>query len=243
MSGPLCDKCSIQAGGVFRCLGARHMALLIGERTAHQYEAGERIYFEGNPALAVYCIQRGKVKLSRLLPGGDEHVIGLRGAGDLIGYRCLLTSRTYCVTAEAYEPTVACAIPREVFRELLRDSNELAHALLLRLAMDSVASEDLLMSRALELVRTRLARFLVSRIPPGSREAARDIVIPLGLRREEIAHLIDTTPATLSRTLQALTRKGVIEPRRADIRVLNVAALERIARVGNEPEGRSGMRV
>ena len=135
-------------GGVFRCLSARHLTLLIGECTAHQYQTGERLYFEGNAALAVYCIQRGKVKLSRMLPGGDEHVIGLRGAGDLIGYRCLLTSKTYCVTAETDEETVACAIPREVFLELLRDSNELAHALLMRLAADSAASEELLMSRA-----------------------------------------------------------------------------------------------
>ena len=91
-------------------------------------------------------------------------------------------------------------------------------------------------------MRTRLARFLVSRIPPGSRGAARDVVVPLALRREEMAHLIDTTPATLSRTLQSFARKGVIEPRRADIRVIDVAALERIARVTLESENRSGIR-
>jgi CRP/FNR family transcriptional regulator len=199
-------------------------------RVPHAYQPGQHLYFQGNPALAVYCIHQGLVKLSRLVPGGDEHVIGTRSAGDVIGYRAVLTGRHYHVSAEPLENTIACAIPRDAFLELLRENTEVAQALLVRLCRDSLATEKQILTRALERVRTRLARFLLqgTLARTGARGSG---VVTLQLSREEIAHMIDTTPATLSRTLRTLVDRGVLELDRHEIRVLDVAALERMARL------------
>jgi CRP/FNR family transcriptional regulator, polysaccharide utilization system transcription regulator len=231
MIHPQCEQCSSQAGGAFASLDARHRPRLLAARVPHAYQPGQHLYFQGNPALAVYCIHQGLVKLSRLVPGGDEHVIGTRSAGDVIGYRAVLTGRHYHVSAEPLENTLACAIPREAFLELLRENPEVAYALLVRLSRDSLATEKQILTRALERVRTRLARFLLQGIPAASAGARGSPVITLQLSREEIAHLIDTTPATLSRTLHALAERGVLEPDRHQIRVLDPAALERMARL------------
>lgn len=238
MASSVCNRCSAPARGLFSSLRPQQVARLISVRVAHTYEPGQQLCFQGNPALAVYCIQQGRFKLSRLDRGGEEHVIGTRGAGDLIGHRAVLTAATYRSTAESLSRSIACAIPRETFLELLRDSPELTFALTVRLASDSLATEDLLLARSLDLVRTRFARFL-SQLPARPGEGRVPVIVPLPFKREEIARLIDTTPATLSRTLHALTQRGVLEPRGRDIRVLDVAALERIARPASDSDARS----
>ena len=234
-----CDKCSAPARGLFFSLRPQQVARLTAARVAHTYEPGQQLCFQGNPALAVYCVQQGRFKLSRLDRGGEEHVIGTRGAGDFIGHRAVLTAAPYRSTAQALGRSIACAIPRETFLELLRDSPELALALAVRMAGDSLASEELLMARSLERVRTRFARFLLAQLSARPREAGGPVIVPLSFKREEIARLIDTTPATLSRTLHVLTERGVLEPRGREIRVLDLAALERIARPASDSDARS----
>jgi CRP/FNR family transcriptional regulator len=227
----MCDKCSAQNGGLFSSLGMKHMTRLVNSRVPHAYQPGQHLYFQGNPALAVYCIHQGKIKLTRLVSGGDEHVMGTRGAGDVIGYRAVLAGRHYRVSAEPLEPTIACAIPRETFLELLGDNAEFTFALLVRVCSDTLRAEEQIMTRALERVRTRLARFLLQGVPAAQRGSREIAVVSLQLSREEIAQLIDTTPETLSRTLHALAERGVLAPDRHLIRVLDLPALERIARL------------
>jgi CRP-like cAMP-binding protein len=124
------------------------------------------------------------VKLARMTPGGEEHVVGTRGPGDVLGYRAVLTGKRYRLSAEPLERTIACAIPREPFLELLRDHPELQFALLIRLSRDSLRAEEHLLTRA-------------------------------------------------------LAERGVLEPDRHEIRVIDLPALKRLARLEPSSDTRS----
>jgi len=200
-------------------------------RVPHAYEPGQHLYLQGNPALAVYCLRQGKVKLSKLMSGGSEHVIGMRGPGSLLGYRAVLTNRDYRVSAVPIERTIACAIPREAFLDLVHEDHALTSALLIRLAGESIASEERMLARTIQRARTRIARFLLERVPADSVGTRQPVVIPLRMRREELALLIDTTRETLSRTLHALTERGILETHGRDLRIIDMPALVRLSRL------------
>ncbi len=227
---PPCASCTARTCGLFGCLTSRQLARLEEGKTSHAYNSGQPVYYEGNAALAVYCILEGRIKLWRTTQNGDEFVLGTRSSGELMGYRAVLCGSDYAVTAEPLERSVVCAIPREAFVCLVRESPALALGLLSLLAVQSLTREDQLVARNLDPVRRRTARYLLELAPPGAEPSPSPLRLQVPLKRGEMAHLIGTTPETLSRTLHVFAARGIVELERHEIRVLDMERLQRIAR-------------
>jgi CRP/FNR family transcriptional regulator len=223
-----CTRCPAHAGGLFCGLSPAKLANLMQERSARDHAIGETIFYEGNAALAVFCVGSGQVKLTRAGPHGDPHVIATRGAGDLLGCRAVLAGGLYTVTAEPLRPSRVCMIPRASFIETVREDAALAFGILTRMARMTIESEDQLMMRSVEHVRQRTARYLLGIAPDCP------VAYPLELSgllpRHEMAQLIGTTTETLSRTLHVLAMRGILEVDRDRIVVKDPEALRRVAR-------------
>lgn len=224
-----CSECRAYPWSAFACLTERQLARLSDARTLRAYDPGQPVQYEGNPALAVYCIRQGQIKIWRLGHSGEQLVIGTRGPGDLIGYRTAIARRPCPVTAEPLERSFVCAIPRETFMDLVNESAPLCRELLSRMAVTSLKTESRLLERAHDLVRQRVARYLVQLLPDGPEEARPPHRLVMSMGREDMAHLIGTTPETLSRTLRAFADRGILELDRQEIRVLDLDVLRRIA--------------
>ena len=225
----ICSECSTCARGLFGCLTESQLARLMESRSSHSYAPGQPLFYEGNPAFAVYCIREGLIKLWRSGHNGDQHVIQTQGKGDLVGSREVFARRPYAVTAEPLGPFIACTIPGETFISLVQENHALANGLLRKLAVETIETEDTIVARALYHVRQRTARFLLHLAPADAGAANQPLVIRLPWRREEMAHLIGTTPETLSRALHAFAAQQVLEIRRREIRLLDIASLRRTA--------------
>ena len=191
----LCTRCPAHADGVFACMSNARHDQLMRDTTARDHDSGETIFYEGNPALAVYCVAAGHIKLTRTGPHGDAHVVATRGVGDLLGCRAVLARGLYTVSAEPLRPSRVCAIPRESFLEAVRGDAALAFAVLTRMARMTIESEDNLMTRSMEHVRQRTARYLLGLVP-GTNHSGHFEIYGL-LPRHEMAQLIGTTPETL----------------------------------------------
>ena len=89
-----------------------------GQAVEQIYERGQTIFKEQSASIAVYAIQKGRVKLYRTDNHGNRQVISLLGAGDIVGLRSLLANETHAVTAEAIEPTSICVVPRKKLLEM-----------------------------------------------------------------------------------------------------------------------------
>lgn len=223
-----CTHCPAHTGGLFSGLPAAKLATLMHERSAREYSVGETIFYEGNVALAVYCVATGQIKLTRAGPHGDPHVIATRGAGDLLGCRAVLAGGLYTVTAEPLRPTRVCMIPRASFIETVRDDATLAFSVLTRMARLTIESEDQLMARSVEHVRQRTARYLLGLAPAAHADGQLELAGLLP--RHDMAQLIGTTTETLSRTLHMLAMRGILELDRDRIIVRDPEALRRVAR-------------
>jgi CRP-like cAMP-binding protein len=225
-----CADCPARARGLFACLTRAQLDRLVSSRFAHAYSPLRAPYHEGTPSLAVFCVRAGEFKLWRSTPGGGQHVLGTRGPGDLMGYRAVLADRPYAVTADPLGPAVACTIPRDTFLDLARENSEFTFALLRRLAGDSIENEDRLVADSIANARQRTARYLMRLVRRDAAGSAPPFRLPLSFKREELAHLVGTTPETLSRTLHGFAKRGIIGFEGREILVTDLAALTRIGR-------------
>jgi CRP-like cAMP-binding protein len=196
-------------------------------QTWRTYEPGQPIYYEATPAFAAFHVEEGLVKIWRMGHAGDQHVLGLRGPGDVLGYRAVIYAGPYAVTAEPLERTIAATIPREVFVGLVRDDPRLAFRLLEVMAQRTLETEDRLLARVLDSVIKRTARVLLALgrehgAPPGR-------ATHLPRKREDLARLIGTTPETLSRTLHSLAARGILDLSNREIHVRDMDSLRRLA--------------
>lgn len=235
---PHCTSCPARAKGVFALLTGANLLKFDRRKFAHRYDRGQVIFYEGNPPLALYCIQSGVVKLYKSGVSDDRVAIRLLGPGEVLGYRAILAGELYAATAEAVEKTVVCAIAREAFEELLHDDADTAFRFIAKLAKELRVSEDELVSRTRMTARQRTARFLVwvlDTLQTGSRGKTR---IALPLLREEIAQMIGATPETLSRVLREFAADRILRVDRKTIAVLNRRALRKAAEAPDRPPGR-----
>ncbi len=227
-----CKICGDNEESIFCGLAGEHLERLEREKSVRRYERGETVFYEGSAVLAIYLVCTGLLKLYKTGRRREQLVIRLLGPGDITGYRALLAGEPYAGTAEAVEPSTICAVSKETFLGLLRESPQLSLALLAKMAKEMRSSEEHMVAMAQESVRQRTARLLLflhggqvgklEKYKPGE-----PVEVPL--LHKEMAEMIGTTPETFSRTLHALARRGIIRLTRSKIFIENPAALETIS--------------
>ena len=225
---PHCTACAARTRGLFSSLTGAQLLKLDRSKTSHEYSRGQVIFYEGNPPLAVYCISSGAVKLYKTGRGNTKVAIRLLGAGETLGFRAVIAREPYAATAEALEKTTVCAIPKEIFDEVIRSDTDTAFQLIGKLAAELRISEDEFVSRVQLSAKQRVARFLLwtlERLQTSSKEPNR---IALPLLRVEIAQMVGTTPETLSRVLGELSDSRILKLERKSILVTNPRALRRL---------------
>jgi hypothetical protein len=58
-------------------------------RTVAEYSKNEMVFAQGDPANAVFYIQKGKIKLTIVSNAGKEAIVAILGVGDFVGEGCL----------------------------------------------------------------------------------------------------------------------------------------------------------
>jgi len=87
--------------------------------TRQEFSQGSALYRQGASAAGIYLVETGAVRM--LLSAGEDQnqLLGVVGAGTLLGLSDSMAGQHYRVTAEAEEPTTAAFISREAFLEFL----------------------------------------------------------------------------------------------------------------------------
>jgi CRP/FNR family transcriptional regulator, cyclic AMP receptor protein len=77
------------------------LATVNGGRTISKYRKDQIIFSQGNPADAVFYIQKGKVKITVVSEQGKEAVVAILGPGEFCGEGCLTGQPRRMATAVA----------------------------------------------------------------------------------------------------------------------------------------------
>ncbi len=173
--------------------------------TTRRLNAGETLFYEGDPAQHVFTITEGTLKLYKLLSDGRRQITGFLLPGDFLG---LASSASYVSSAEAVTPLTICRFPRRQFMQLLEELPQLEKELLARASSELAEAQDRMLLLGRKTARERLASFLL-RLADRRRPCAPE-TIALSMSRADIADYLGLTIETVSRTFTSLKTDGII---------------------------------
>ncbi len=224
---PACDMCNNEKK-VFCSLSQLELGELSINKKNFQYKKGEEIFQEGNYPHGLFCIYSGIVKLSKRGNEGKDQIIRFAKKGDILGYRSMLAKQMYSTTATAMDEVLICQIPIQNFETLLRSSNKLCMKTIELLSNDLKRSENQVLSVSQKRVADRLAEALLSlKNKFGLKEDNQTLNVKI--TRREIGEMAGITTATTIRTLSDFNKDRIIALHNKDIKLLNIAELERFA--------------
>ena len=226
-----CPDCESRMLGVFCKLPSPALEEFNHHKTTNNYKKGQIIFYEGNQAFGIFCVQSGRIKLYKSGLDGRPQIVRLAGPGDLLGYRSLFAGEPYHATAEALEDSSICCIDKSAFFSVLKKHPDLGFDLLRKLSKELRVAEDLATSIAQKSARERMAELLLMlQEAYGSRDQL-GVTLQLHLSREEMAEMIGTTQETAIRLLSEFKKKKMIQVKEREITILNSKALLETAKL------------
>jgi CRP/FNR family transcriptional regulator, polysaccharide utilization system transcription regulator len=207
---PDCEHCQARQSNPMRNLSSEQIEELSQCKLAHHYKPGQIIFYEGNRPFGVYCLEKGKVKLTKFTPDGKSYITRLVKAGDLLGYRSFLTNEPYSATAEVIEEATICFLDRNIFLQSLRQNPTFSLEMLEQLGSDLKTAEDKARDLAYKSVPERLAELLFTLKDSFGEDTPEGVRLDVRLTREELASMLGTTIETTVRNLTRLKEKELI---------------------------------
>jgi len=190
---------------LYRRLSEEDRHKLAGVSDVRSYAKGTRIFHEGDPPEVLHTIDRGRVKVVKLLPGGKEVILEILGAGDPLGAVAVYEARPYPASAVALEDCEMIVVRRAAFFALLETSPTLVRGLLNGLSFRLIELTRRIAEVSGSRVETRLARVLLMLADRMGTPHGSGVFVPLALSRQELADLAGTTIET---TIRIMSRWG-----------------------------------
>ncbi|HWO27627.1 MAG TPA: Crp/Fnr family transcriptional regulator [Candidatus Acidoferrum sp.] len=173
-----------------------------------QYRDKQKIYSQGEPALTLFYIQHGGVRLSTRTKGQPSAVTAILGVHDFFGEVCLAGYPLRMSTAVAMTASTIRTIKKAKMLQLLNKRNKASNALIgyllasLKKYRDHVA--DLLISNA----EQRLARILL-RLARLEKAGSGPVEIPI-VSHQILAEMVGTTRPRVNLFMNRFRKLGYI---------------------------------
>jgi CRP-like cAMP-binding protein len=191
-----------------------------------EYEPGQLVLLEGEPAVGLYIVQSGWLKVTKYALDGREQTLQYLASGDAFNAISVFTEGTNPATVTALEKSVIYLVTRQVMLRLLDAHPEMAQFVIRDLAGRVLHLISLVEDLSLRTLEGRLARLLL--------EQAEDqkVVRRRWATQSEMASRLGTVPDVINRVLRKLVDEGLIRVSRSQIDLLDPAGLE--AKAGTE---------
>ncbi len=227
----ICEQC-----GIYRlCLP---MGLSSGDldqlddiiKRSRPLKKGEYIFREDEAFGAIYALRSGSIKSFILDERGDEHVIGFKMPGDLVGLSGISGSH-YRNSAVALETSSVCEIPFTQLEELGKEVQGLSHHLIeimskeiqeehQKVAMCSKMPAD---ARLASVIQTLSQRFKERGFSASE--------FHLSMSRNDIANMLGLAVETISRLFTQFQEQGILSVDRKHIRIIDSQKLADLIRM------------
>jgi CRP/FNR family cyclic AMP-dependent transcriptional regulator len=185
------------------------LATIAREGTTVHYNRGQVLFSQGDPADAVFSIQKGKVKVTVLSKQNKEAVIAILTVGDFVGESCLVGQpQVRMATASAISDCSIARLAKPAMMRLLRDDNEFARLVLSYVLTRNMRIEEDLIDQLFNSSEKRLARVLLLLANFG-KEGAPGGAIP-EISQETLAGLVGTTRSRVSFFMNRFRKLGFI---------------------------------
>jgi CRP/FNR family transcriptional regulator, nitrogen oxide reductase regulator len=207
---PVIDPALLASLDLFRGLSAESLGQLVRLAHPRQYESGSFLFYQEDPAGAMFVLTRGRVRLTQLSTDGQQVILRYILPQEAFAVVAALSGAYYPASAEAVEDSAALAWERDSLERLMQETPPLALNAMRILAGRVQEFQDRLREMATERVERRVARALLRLVRQSGRQIPEGVLIDFPITRQDLAEMTGTTLYTVSRTLSAWEAQGII---------------------------------
>ncbi|MEM9053517.1 MAG: Crp/Fnr family transcriptional regulator, partial [Bacteroidota bacterium] len=220
-----CNQCKSHHRSLFNSLEESNLDSVDLAKSCTRYKKGQALFHEGTRPLGVFCVNRGRIKVYRIGIDGKEQITKISAAGDLLGYKALISQQHYHVSAEALDDCMICFIPKEDFLELLKPGGSFYMDILKAVCEENGLMAEKMTEMAQRSVRQRVALTLLMLRDTYGIEQDQEGEIEINLTREDLANIVGTATESLIRLLNEFKKDELIETQGRKIRILDPQGL------------------
>ena len=179
-------------------------------RKVLRLKKAEVVYAQGDPADAIYYVQKGQVRVTVTSASGKEATIALVGAREFLGESCMISVHPLrLATATAMTDCVLLRISKAEMVRVLHQEQELSDMFVSFLLARNARIQADLIDQLFNSSEKRLARVLLLLAQFG-KESKPEAVVPK-ISQEILAEMIGTTRSRVSFFMNRFRKLGFIE--------------------------------
>ncbi|MGA7485865.1 MAG: Crp/Fnr family transcriptional regulator [Xanthobacteraceae bacterium] len=189
---------------------AKSFLAKVGEgRTISKYRKDQVVFSQGEPADAVFYIQKGKVKVAVVSDQGKEAVIALLGANEFCGEGCLAGQPRRIATVAAMTECTIMRLQKTSIIRVLHDEPGFSEVFISHLLARTIRVEEDLVDQLFNSSEKRLARLLLLLANFGKEGRPEPIIAKMS--QETLAEMIGTTRSRVSFFMNKFRRLGFVD--------------------------------
>jgi CRP/FNR family transcriptional regulator, cyclic AMP receptor protein len=207
-------------------LNARERVELESLGDSVTYPADHTIFWEGQPSHAVLIIKSGNLKVTRAAAGGDEVILAIRSAGEVMGEEGVLMDEPRAATVTAINDVTGILVRAETLLRFVEEQRLWPAMYRAAVRRRRQLDQRLLLSRL--DVRNRLARWLLELATDVGEATDEGWVIESTLSQQDLANRINASRDAVAIELRKLRERGLITTARHRIVLHDLEALRLI---------------
>jgi CRP/FNR family cyclic AMP-dependent transcriptional regulator len=181
----------------------------VGEGKASvQYHKDQVVFAQGDPADAIYYLQKGRLKVVVLSEQGKEAVVGILEPGQFFGEGCMNGHSIRIATTTAMEECLVTAITKEAMLAALHCEPKFSEMFMAYLLTRNSRIEEDLIDQLFNSSEKRLARLLLLLANFGKQGSPQPIAP--NISQETLAEMIGTTRSRVSFFMNKFRKLGLI---------------------------------
>ena len=182
----------------------------VGEgRSIGEYRKDQIVFSQGDPADAVFYIQRGKVKVTVVSEQGKEAVVAMLGTNDFFGEGCLAGQAQRIATVATMTDSVIVRLEKAAIVRVIHQEPAFSEMFIAHLLARAIRVEADLVDQLFNSSEKRLARMLLLLANFGKEEKPEPILAKIS--QETLAEMIGTTRSRVSFFMNKFRKLGFID--------------------------------
>ena len=181
----------------------------VGEgRSIDRYRKGQIVFSQGDPADAVFFIQKGKAKVTVVSEQGKEAVVAIFGPNEFFGEGCLAGQVQRIATVTAMTESVIMRLEKAAVVDVIHRQPAFSEMFIAHLLGRTIRVEADLVDQLFNSSEKRLARLLLLLANFGKEGKPEPIIAKIS--QETLAEMIGTTRSRVSFFMNKFRKLGLI---------------------------------
>ena len=221
-----CKKCIVKEFTAFQTLSSEELEEVSHHKNEMRFKRGDVIFREGSILNGIFCVKRGKCKLTKLSPNGKNQIVRFIKDGDMLGHRSVLSEEPVNLSVVALEEVRVCFIPKSDVVKSIHANKYFSKSMFKVICHELKDAHSKLTNMAQKTVRERLAETVLFLDETFGEDAQGYLNIRLS--RKEIANAIGTSTESAIRSLSDMNKEQLVSLFGKKIKLLKKKRLKTI---------------